>query len=281
MSEQIEERLLDLLCKQAVYGLTDARELKGLKSEAETSIDLESLEMTAASVSLTGVDASERIPDRLKSNILAEADKFFDRQRVADRPRTATVQEAKPNVRRPISAWLGWAVAAVASIVLIMNIWVSQSRAPILVQDTSPPATPEKPNPAQMRDKFMASAEASDMVKAEWGVGNMKDLAVAGDVVWSDKMQEGYMRFRNLPKNDKSAYTYQLWIFDETQSERTPIDGGTFDVNEDGELVVPIDAKLKARGAKAFAITMEKPGGVVVSDRKQIPALAPVKLATV
>ena len=85
------------------------------------------------------------------------------------------------------------------------------------------------------------------------------------------------MRFKNLPKNDTNAYTYQLWIFDETQSDKTPIDGGTFDVNADGEIVVPIDARLKARGAKAFAITMEKPGGVVVSDRKQVPAIASVK----
>jgi anti-sigma-K factor RskA len=105
----------------------------------------------------------------------------------------------------------------------------------------------------------------------------MKELAVAGDVVWSDAKQEGYMRFTNLPKNDASVSTYQLWIFDETQSDKTPIDGGTFDVNADGEVIIPIDAKLKARGAKAFAITVEKPGGVVVSDRKKIPTLAPVK----
>ena len=90
-------------------------------------------------------------------------------------------------------------------------------------------------------------------------------------------MQEGYLRFTNLPKNDTGVYTYQLWIFDENQDPKTPIDGGIFDVNAEGEIIVPITAKLRARGAKAFAITMEKPGGVMVSDRSKIVTLGSVK----
>jgi anti-sigma-K factor RskA len=119
---------------------------------------------------------------------------------------------------------------------------------------------------------------APDMVKAEWAKGNMPEIAPAGDVVWSDSMQEGYVRVRGVPKNDKATQTYQLWIFDETQDPKTPIDGGTFDVTEDREIVIPINAKLKARNPKAFAITMEKPGGVVVSKQEKVPALAQVKL---
>ena len=77
--------------------------------------------------------------------------------------------------------------------------------------------------------------------------------------------------------NDKTKETYQLWIFDKTQDAKTPIDGGTFDVNSDGEVVIPINAKLKAQEPAMFAITMEKAGGVVVSDRKKIAALAKVE----
>jgi anti-sigma-K factor RskA len=96
---------------------------------------------------------------------------------------------------------------------------------------------------------------------------------VGGDIVWSDSEQTGYMRFRNLPVNDKSKETYQLWIFDETQEEKTPIDGGTFDVDQNGEVVIPINARLKAKNPKAFAVTVEKPGGVVVSKRERIAAI--------
>jgi len=117
---------------------------------------------------------------------------------------------------------------------------------------------------------------------AQWGKGNVKEMeAVSGDVVWSDQKQSGYMRLKGLARNDVSKETYQLWIFDESQDAKTPIDGGTFDVNADGEVIIPIDAKLKARNPSAFAITIEKPGGVVVSDRKRVAALAPVKPASV
>lgn len=272
MNEQNEERILDLLCKQAVSGLTqdETRELSELEASGLSGVDLQALEYTAAAISTLGVSLDDRMPDHLKVKILDAADEHF-----AGKKPVRYAPNVISTTRTPMWAWLGWAAAAAATVLLVANIWVSRSTTDIIGGLKTPTPTPEKLNPTQMRERMMASAP--DMVKAEWGKGNMPDLAIAGDVVWSDKMQEGYLRFANLPKNDTSVYTYQLWIFDETQSDKTPIDGGTFDVNADGEIVVPIDAKLKARNAKAFAITMEKPGGVVVSDRKQIPALAPVK----
>jgi hypothetical protein len=85
------------------------------------------------------------------------------------------------------------------------------------------------------------------------------------------------MRFQGLPANDKRIATYQLWIFDETQDEKTPIDGGTFDISDSGEVIIPINAKLRARNPKLFAVTVEKPGGVVVSKREKVAALAKVQ----
>jgi len=77
--------------------------------------------------------------------------------------------------------------------------------------------------------------------------------------------------------NDTTKETYQLWIFDKTQDPATPIDGGTFDIKSGGEVVIPVNAKLKAKGPQMFAITIEKPGGVVVSKRGKIAALAKVE----
>ena len=121
----------------------------------------------------------------------------------------------------------------------------------------------------------MASAE---VVKAEWKGGNMPEAPnISGDVVWSDAEQAGYIRLSGLPKNDKTKETYQLWIYDETQDKKTPIDGGIFDITSDGEVIIPIEAKLKAKNPSTFAITVEKPGGVVVSKGEKVAALAPVK----
>ena len=42
------------------------------------------------------------------------------------------------------------------------------------------------------------------------------------------------------------------------------------------EVVVPIHPALKVREPYLFAVTVEKPGGVMVSDRSRLPLLAAV-----
>lgn len=110
-------------------------------------------------------------------------------------------------------------------------------------------------------------------------VANKVDLEAAdglGDVVWSPERQQGFMRFRGLAANDPSLAQYQLWIFDAERNSAHPVDGGVFDVPAaaDGEVVVRIDPRLPIRRATAFAITVEKPGGVVVSGRERLPLIA-------
>lgn len=97
-----------------------------------------------------------------------------------------------------------------------------------------------------------------------------------GDVAWSDVRNEGYMRIAGLQPNDPTKSQYQLWIFRGTDpgAEPHPVDGGVFDVTPGGEVIVPINAKLDVGRAGLFAVTVEKPGGVVVSEREQIVLLA-------
>lgn len=84
------------------------------------------------------------------------------------------------------------------------------------------------------------------------------------------------MRFRNLPVNDPTKEQYQLWIFDKNQNEATPIDGGVFDIASTDQAIIPIVSKLVAKDVYLFAITIEKPGGVVVSSRERLPLIAQV-----
>jgi anti-sigma-K factor RskA len=69
---------------------------------------------------------------------------------------------------------------------------------------------------------------------------------------------------------------YQLWIFDAERNEAYPVDGGVFDVpaKSDGDVVIKIDPRIPVSRATAFAITVERPGGVVVSSRERLPLLA-------
>ena len=82
------------------------------------------------------------------------------------------------------------------------------------------------------------------------------------------------MRFTGLRRNNPNVEQYQLWIFDARRDERYPVDGGVFDITHDGAEVVAIKATLKVNVPLMFAITIERPGGVVVSDRSRIAALA-------
>ena len=85
-------------------------------------------------------------------------------------------------------------------------------------------------------------------------------------MVWSNERQAGFMRLSGMPPNRSSAEQYQLWIVDPSRDEH-PIDGGVFDIPAGvEEVIVPIDAKLRAEDPRAFAITLEQRGGVVVSD---------------
>ena len=100
---------------------------------------------------------------------------------------------------------------------------------------------------------------------------------MAADVVWSPERQQGFMRFRGLTVNETTRQQYQLWIFDKNQDEKTPVDGGVFDISSNGEVVIPIQAKLRVADVYLFAVTIEKPGVVVVSTRERLPLLAIVK----
>ena len=128
---------------------------------------------------------------------------------------------------------------------------------------------PKAPTVAELRNDF--EKKANDKVKAPWSTTKFPGVEnVQGDVVWSNEKQQGYMRFTNLPKNDPKQSVYQLWIFDENQDEKYPVDGGIFDAQNNGEIIVPINAKLKVGKPTLFAITIEKPGGVVVSKRDKL-----------
>jgi hypothetical protein len=81
------------------------------------------------------------------------------------------------------------------------------------------------------------------------------------------------MRLQGLAANDPGVVQYQLWIFDKARDAKYPVDGGVFDVTG-GEVVVPIVAKLHVEQPTLFAVTVERPGGVVVSDRKRIAIVA-------
>jgi anti-sigma-K factor RskA len=289
MTEEQRDLLFDLLTKKVLYGLEPAEEQQ-LAAFDQNIVEAEfrTLEITTAAINMAELGEFEPMPDHLFARVAENAADWLPKVESVE---TAAAAEAEtspawqPAEDRSISyaeperpgmgwfGWLGWAAAAAASIALALNLFVYRPAAPEVAKQ-EPPAQPQPVTPAELRAQLL---NAPNAVKAEWSAGNVKEITqITGDVVWSDDKQTGYMRFRGLPKNDATKEQYQLWIFEDAKLEPHPKDGGVFDVTADGEVIVPINAKLLTKSPKVFAITIEPPGGVVVSKREKIAALAKV-----
>ncbi len=178
-------------------------------------------------------------------------------------PREAPVIPIRRSRAPVIVAWM--AAAACLALAVGAVLWArGKDRAPAVAVETTPAAA---------RAALIASA--GDAQALAWqATEDAAAKGASGDVVWSPSQQRGYMRFRGLLPNDPKVAQYQLWIFDKQRDERFPVDGGVFDVDASGEVIVPISPKLRVADAVLFAVTVEVPGGVVVSKRERIVVTA-------
>lgn len=295
-----QERLYDLLADKALVGLSheEASELDDLLREFPGADD-GSFERAAARAAIAGLARIEELPPHLAQRIAHEAESsvptmarapLTDEHTVAMAgrparpqppmmpapppvmmtPRPAQVIPFPPPSQRALPAkqpsrWpvIVSLVAAAACLALAAGVvWKYRPRDPIALAPKEREDLTKKPGTTTIA----WSATPDPAAKA-----------ATGDVVWNASLQQGYMRFRGLAKNDPKVAQYQLWIFDKTRDDKYPVDGGVFDVDkESGDVVVPIRAKIKVDDATLFAVTVERPGGVVVSKRERIVVTAKV-----
>lgn len=82
-------------------------------------------------------------------------------------------------------------------------------------------------------------------------------------VVWDEKKQRGILKVTQLPPNDENR-DYQLWLVDPRYKD--PVNGGVFHVVNDGTIRVPFKPASPVRAAQAFAISLERKGGVTKAE---------------
>ncbi|QDT39621.1 anti-sigma factor [Stratiformator vulcanicus] len=245
------ERLIELLGDEALFGIcqSDREELDRLLGK-HSDVDRLELQRLAASIYLAEAELVSEIPDRLREKLLDDAPQYLSNS--LDESAT-NEQSSRPSNTSEFSTreLLAWFAAAAATLTAIAGWW-GQSDAPQSIDD-----------PDRLRLAWTATEDP-----AATGAG--------GRVEWSQDNQRGRMVISGLAANDPQTYQYQLWIFDDEQEH--PIDGGVFDIpaDADGPVIVPIDAKLKVSKPTLFAVTIEKPGGVVVSDKERIALLAEI-----
>jgi hypothetical protein len=242
-------RAEELFVADLLFGLTPDEEAEYDRLRSTAAADFDSLAGAIGALDATWAGVSlMRLPTHLREKIRADALTELS----PPRPRPA---------RSRLTRVLPWAISAACAAALLVTLVLNR------------PA--REPDAAQQRAQLLASAP--DVVRAEWEQGPTPVPGAGGDVAWSPAEQRGYMLFRGLPANEPTVEQYQLWIFDRNQSEKTPIDGGVFDVPAGGEVVVPVRAKLAVKDVYLFAVTVEKPGGVVVSSRERLPLVAKVQ----
>ena len=262
--DPVDLRIQELAAGYALGDLSDA-ELLEIKSFDPKMFQVmtERSDETAARTFLTlqANTPTEPMPADLTTRLRNMANGFFvegpANSRSGDALVTKSVAPSTMSLRE-VTAWLCMA----ASIAAALCIWLPGKRE-LTVQ--------------QQRDVLLASA--ADVVRSKWETPTPDSTqgTERGEVVWSTVAQQGYMTIRGLAVNDATQEQYQLWIIDPSRDEK-PIDGGVFNIVDATESIVPIRAKLQVNKPTVFAITVEKPGGVVVSDQKRLPLLAKVSI---
>lgn len=272
------EDWLDLLVRELTDELTPA-ERSTLASAGSPELVAQTrrdLERAAGAIALAVAESGpQALPPTLQRRLEEQAAAFR-----ASSPRATTVvplhlpreAPAAPALAGSGSTGAGWWAAA-ACLLLAAFAWF---RAPQTVFMPAPPSEAKQqsePTPAMLRAALLTHPNV-----IKFNVGATKDPAAAGltgDVVWDSATQQGFLRLVGLRANDPRIEQYQLWIFDGERDQRYPVDGGVFDSTANGgEVLVPIHAAIPVHVAKAFAVTVEKPGGVVVSARDRVVALA-------
>jgi hypothetical protein len=284
------DRLLDLLADDATLGLSgqERAELDALVREFPGSMD-GSMERAAAAADLAmgaSARAYEPMPAHLRSKILADGERIASgyaasnagpvqgtasrtgpiRIATAGRPTGASTGGSVRSRRPDRMAFAGWLAAAAAVVIAAMG-WMRPSGGTGTGPISPRPTPPLAANPVVEREQLMATV--TDEIVVPLGAwDNPEQPGVTGDVVWSESAQKGYLRLAGLKPNDPTVEQYQLWIVD-SRGMGQRISGALFDAKPDpatGEVVVEIEPQIATQGAAAFALTIEKPGGVWVSD---------------
>lgn len=91
--------------------------------------------------------------------------------------------------------------------------------------------------------------------------GNTKEAQVIA--VWDPEQQTGLLTMEKLPAISDTQ-DYQIWVVD--PAYKNPVNGGVFHVAADGKIAVPFKPDQPIAKPAAFAISLEKKGGVAKAE---------------
>lgn len=238
MNSNLPDDPLQPLVDRVTEGVDPAAEAASLERVA-----------AAATVGLLRERGLAPLPPGLSRRLEAGIEEFVQTDR----------KVVRPSFGPRVISWTGW-LAAAACVVWMLAFG---------------PANPGPGRGVQPQELARQLGSDPDVLRVAFGPGTAGE---GGEVLWSNRRQEGVLTLRGIRPNDPKREQYQLWIVDPKRDAKFPVDGGVFDVTSaDGTVVIPVDAKLPILEPTAFVITREQPGGVVKSQAEKPVLVASVK----
>jgi anti-sigma-K factor RskA len=220
-----------------VLGLLEPHEAAAFESELNANAELRDIarEFREAAAAMALTAPTQTPPASLKQHIMHE---------IATKTEERTVV---PLPRAPFG-WVPWAIAAALALfcglLVLDRVRLERQLADIraadpLMQTTFYTLAPSAPAPADAK----------------------------ATVAWEPGSQSGVIRISNLPAPEPGK-DYQLWAVD--AEHKDPISAGVVRVDKNGVAQIRFKPVEKAEHVKAFAISLEREGGV---PKKEGPIL--------
>ena len=220
-----------------VLGLLEPHEAAAFESELNANAELRDIagEFREAAAAMALTAPPQTPPASLKHRIMREIATKAEERTVVPLP-------------RPAFGWVPWAIAAALALfcgllaidrVRLERQLAETRAADPLMQTTFYTLAPSAPAPADAK----------------------------ATVVWQPGRQSGVIRISNLPA-PQPGKDYQLWAVD--AEHKDPISAGVVRVDKNGIAQIRFKPVEKAEHVKAFAISLEREGGV---PKKEGPIL--------
>ncbi len=249
-----QDLVIDLLVRRATEGIGEhEEELLAQTLEAHPEAAQEGFESTAAALHVALIWPPQPMPGPVRAAVERDSALLFGG------PGRTIAPSAAPAPGNRAWPWL----ATAAAVLIAIAGWLPRA---------------EIGGSGQSMETRYAELQAAGALELSWtATEDPTATGARGSVLWDPLSQTGFMRFIGLVANDPTQFQYQLWIFDAARGEQYPVDGGVFDVPAGAtEVTIPIDPRLPITEATLFAVTVEQPGGVVVSTRERISVIAGV-----
>lgn len=194
----------------------------------------------------------QAMPPEVRARLAVQVDRAFD---AATPP-----MQARGSFQWWRSAGIAWAMAAASFVAMFLLLLTRDNR----------PESPESTEDEQVE------SSGQGWIRVALNPGRDAYSQADGWIEWNTRTQQGVLVITGLPENDPARSQYQLWVVDPLRDPDYPVDAGVFDfaIPQSGAAVVriPFKPRLPVVLPRAFAVTLERPGGVVKS-RNTAPVL--------